>query len=223
MCYKFCREEDGVRLYESDDDLNWVLVTTIALSLVDPVHIGLAVCVSEEVQVVVEDVVVEAQGSPEILTLEPGEFVVGIDGITILADEPRLAAHLDETVQFTLERYDEVLTDLPMEEGYILKSRVYRLSVLPTSENKHYNLVIGIPVPEGTDLRRLRKAKVTDTARLTDTIPPYRLLWSIHRGIYDEDSNLFKTGISQFTGPSMASEYIFTLVEHTFSIVLDTE
>ncbi len=64
MCYKLEREENSVRVYERDADLNWVLITTIALSLVDTVQIGLAVCASEEVQAVVDDVVVEAQGQP---------------------------------------------------------------------------------------------------------------------------------------------------------------
>ncbi len=65
VCYKLEREENSVRVYESDDGLNWVLVTTIMLSLVDPVNIGLAVCASEhEVQAVVDDVVVEAQAPP---------------------------------------------------------------------------------------------------------------------------------------------------------------
>ena len=65
MCYKLEREENSVHVYERDADLNWVLITTIALSLVDPVQVGLAVCASEqEVQAVVDEVVVEAQGPP---------------------------------------------------------------------------------------------------------------------------------------------------------------
>ena len=65
MCYKLEREENSVRVYERDTDLKWTLVATIALSLVDPVNIGLAVGASEhEVQAIVDDVVVEAQGPP---------------------------------------------------------------------------------------------------------------------------------------------------------------
>ena len=192
-CYKLEREENSVRVYESDDGLNWVLITTVVLSLVDPIHIGLAVCASEEVQAVVDDVLVEAQGPPEVLTLEPGGFVVGIDGITILADEPYFAAHLDETVQFTIERYDEAFIDLSVKEPYVVKSHAYRLRVLPSSENKHYNLVIGIPVPEGVDPNRAEQAAIIDTAKdITDSFPPYYRYWSAYGGLYDEDSNLLK-------------------------------
>ncbi len=58
------REEKSVCVYESDDGLNWILVTTVVLSLVGPVNVGLAVGASEEVQVVVDDIVVELQEPP---------------------------------------------------------------------------------------------------------------------------------------------------------------
>ena len=65
VCYKLEREENDVHVYERDAGLNWVFITTITLSLVDPVQVGLAVCASEqEVQAVVDEVVVEAQGPP---------------------------------------------------------------------------------------------------------------------------------------------------------------
>ncbi len=64
MCYKLEREENDVLVYERDADLNWVLITTITLSLVDPIQVGLAVCASEEVQAIIDDVLVEAQGLP---------------------------------------------------------------------------------------------------------------------------------------------------------------
>ncbi len=65
VCYKLERKEDSVLVYESDDGLNWVLVTTIVLSLVDLVNVGLVACASEEVQVVVEDIELETDASNE--------------------------------------------------------------------------------------------------------------------------------------------------------------
>lgn len=45
--------------------MNWTLIATIAISLIDPVNIGLAACTSgQEVQAVVDDVVVEVQALP---------------------------------------------------------------------------------------------------------------------------------------------------------------
>ena len=60
-----------------------------------------------------------------------------------------------------------------MYKGYVIKSHVYCLSVPPSVENKLYTFVIGVPVPEGSDIERLRDTKLTNTADLTDTSPPH--------------------------------------------------
>ena len=68
-CYQLDKQEDSVYVYESGDGVNWVLVTTITLSLVDPVNVGLAAdSEQEDVQAVFDEVTVEAQAPPSEVT-----------------------------------------------------------------------------------------------------------------------------------------------------------
>ena len=220
MCYKLEREENSVRVYESDDGLNWVLVTTIALSLVDPVHIGLAVCASEhEVQAVVDDVVVEAQGPPEVLTLELGGSVVGLDGITVTDNHSQWP--LQQTTQIQIEHFDEILTEVPV--FFTVRSPVYRMSFLTTDSYQDEFVEIGIPIPENVDPERLIAARILDN-RLGSDGPwsrndPPQLFWKTKRGFYDESSNLFKftTGNDSFASLKDSDDFreriIFVLLE----------
>ena len=75
--------------------------------MVDLVNVSLAICASEhEVWAVDDDVLVEAQGPPELLTLEPDRVVVGLDGIVVGDDED---APLLQSMQLTIERFDEAI------------------------------------------------------------------------------------------------------------------
>ncbi len=164
----------------------------------------------------------ETQASPEVLTLEPGGVVVGIDGVTIFADELYFSSHLEEAMQFTMERYDEALAELPMREGYIVKSHVYRLSIPASSENKLYNFVIGVPVLKGANFERLREATLANTANWTDTFPPYRSLWLPSKEFYDKDNNLYKSRVLLRATPYKGDNHTFVLVEHTFPTKSET-
>ncbi len=220
MRYKLEREENSVHVYESDDGLNWVLITTIALSLVDPVHIGLAVCASEhEVQAVFEDVVVEAQGPPEVLTLELGGSVVGLDGIIVTDNDSQWP--LQQATQIQIEHFDEILTEVPV--FFTVRSHVYRMSFLTTDSYQNEFVEIGIPVPENVDPARLIAARILDN-RLGSDGPwsrddPPQLFWKTKRGFYDANSNLFKftTGNDSFASLKDSDDFrekiIFVLLE----------
>ncbi len=81
---KLERKEDGVYVYESDDGVNWTLVTTVAISLVNPFHLGLAVNTSQEtVQAQLDQANIllqNAQGEVEVTE------TVGAEGGTISVD-----------------------------------------------------------------------------------------------------------------------------------------
>ncbi len=59
------RKEEGVYAYESDDGMNWSLLTTVALSVSSPFHLGLATATPDtQVQAQFEQVEVRVQETP---------------------------------------------------------------------------------------------------------------------------------------------------------------
>ncbi len=78
---KFEREENNVLVYEYDEDLNWALITTLALSLACTVHIGLAVDTQQQsVQADFQEVQLETSNSDEII-VEQASKVMGTEVI----------------------------------------------------------------------------------------------------------------------------------------------
>ncbi len=172
--------------------MNWALITTIALSLVDPVHIGLAVCASEAVQAVVDDVVVEAQAPPETLTLVPGGKVVGIDGVSVEAPE----GALDEPLEVTIKRVEESMLEVPLPEGRPLFSNLYSITI-----NKEYisskgdtSFKIYLPLPEGVNGEDAIMLYLLSTNFITDSEHGF-WFWNF-KGAYDESTH----SVIAFTG-----------------------
>ncbi len=183
VCYKLEREENSVRVYESDDGLNWILVTTIALSLVDPVHIGLAVCASKEVQAVVDDVVVEAQAPPETLTLVPGGKVVGIDGVSVEAPE----GAIDEPIEVTIKRVEESMLEIPLPEDRPLFSNLYSINIEDEFIFSKVSFKIYLPLPEGIDGENAIMLSLISTNFVIDS-EPGSWFWTFD-GAYDESTH----------------------------------
>ncbi len=112
------------------------IITTIALSLVDPVNVGLVACASEEVQAVVDDVVVEAQGPP--------------DGIQAAFTTTPTSGRVSLTVQFdaSTSEGDNLIYTWDFGNGETATGQQISYTF---TEAEHYNVTLTVENDDGQD------------------------------------------------------------------------
>lgn len=163
------------------------------------------------------DTVVVLDAIPgEIQTLEPGDVVVGVDGLVVAAP----GGALEEKVEIRINRADDPTVDIPLpdyldKDGLIGNFYELTASHNVITPNGEY-LLVGLPVPEGIPTANLAIAILTPpgSVLIQDEYKPW-MRWSIVRGHLDRESGRFAT-IVPYVG---SKPQIFVLVRD----VNDTE
>ena len=165
------------------------------------------------------DTVVVLDAIPgEIQTLEPGDVVVGVDGLVVAAP----GGALEEMVEIRVYRADDPTVDIPLpdyldKDGLIGNFYELTASHNVITPNGEY-LLVGLPVPEGIPTANLAIAVLSPPESIISQgeLEPW-MRWSIVTGSYDEESGRFGA-VVPFVG---TESHIYVLIEGVYSHDID--